>query len=180
MNRSAANRMTSVSVSPEVKSRIETLAQDRFGPRGVGFWLEEQLAAVLADRNFLVRCAQVESAPRGVAKSLTLTPRAQASLEEGVRRLMVVDPLRQGARSTVLRAAFQLAFENDDARKKTQAAKAKASDAPVTLPQESLQDIEIPLKVQPPRLARSPRRSGAAKKAPAKKAPVKKAPAKKR
>lgn len=168
MNRAAANRMTSVSVSPEAKARIESLAQERFGPRGVGIWIEEQLSAVLADRNFLVRCAQVESVPNGVAKSLTLTPRAQASLEEGVRRLMVVDPLRQGARSTVLRAAFQLAFENDDLRRKKQATKKAASNVPGTPPQESLQDIKIPLKVQPPRLVRSPRKTAVAKKQPTK------------
>lgn len=140
-----ASKQTAIALSPEHLAAANAMAKAKYGGRGFARWLEEQLAAVLADRNFLVRYATSEPKGSSVRKAIRLTKVSEKLIADGILRVRKIDPLATGEQSKILRAAIQLAVER--AEKAKPAAPAAGS-------------IEIPLEGAKPRLARRPKATG--------------------
>lgn len=126
-----ANKVTSVTLSSQMKADIEALAKAKYGPRGMARWLEENLTALLEDRSFISRVGASEAVTEmDVRKSIRLTPTAEQLLMEGVRRVRKIDPFAENPRSKILRATFDFAIDQaESSRTKGPTADVNIADA---------------------------------------------------
>lgn len=143
-----ASKQTAIALSPELLAAAEAMAKAKYGGRGFARWTEEQLQAVLADRNFLARYATSE--PKGdlVRKAIRLTRVSEQLIADGILRVRKIYPLGKGEQSRILRAAMQYALERAEAKK---AAVAPSKRLPGDV------ELQIPLEGVKPRLARRPK-----------------------
>lgn len=109
-------RQTTVRMPAELAKTFTRAYQDIYGPRGGARWVEEALEVLLGDRNFVLKVGAGEEAQSfDTNKGISLTPKCQTLLENGIRRYRSLDPLVEGVGSQILRAAIKHRLTVDSA-----------------------------------------------------------------
>lgn len=150
-----AAKTTSVSLTQEMLEMVIRISQDRYGVRGMARSIEDWLADLLKQRDFLSRYAAITVEGSVVRKSIRLTGRAEDMIEDAIKRIRKVDPLSKDVQTRLLRAAFDLAIEQHAA------AMAARPVAGTDLDDQAQMEIVVPLETARPRLARKPARKRA-------------------
>lgn len=150
-----AVRQTSIGVTREVSERIERLSQERYGKRGMARSIEDWLADLIKQRDFLARYAATSTQGTVVRKSIWLTGKVEEMIEDAIKRIRILDPLSKNEQTRLLRAAIDLAIENRAAEE------ARRLETVPALQVEPQLEVVVPLETERPRLARKPTRKRA-------------------
>lgn len=148
-----AAKQTSVGLTQEVLDMIEYLSRERYGMRGMARSIEDWLANLIKQRDFLGRYSAISTEGAVVRKSLRLTGRSEAMIEDAIKRIRRLDPLSKNEQTRLLRAAFDLAIEEHT--------RELAKRPPAPAEEEPALEVLVPLDTPKPRLARKAARKRA-------------------
>lgn len=111
----AAVRQTTVRMTKDMARVFTSAYRVIYGQRGCSRWVEEALESLLKDASFVMKVGVGEADQAFEAnKGVSLTPKCQRLLEDGIRRYRRLDPMAEGVGSKILRAAIKQRLDQDE------------------------------------------------------------------